>query len=81
MQRYKQMRILLAEDNPDDVAITQRAFARTDAPGELTVARDGEEVLTLLFAPPEGGADEEFCPDLILLDLNLPRVSGLEVLR
>lgn len=69
--------ILLVEDNPLDVDLTRRAFARRKLVNPLLVARDGEEALAYL-ARWEAG---ELPPLLILLDLKLPRVDGLEVLR
>lgn len=69
--------ILLVEDNPMDVDLTQRAFARRRVVNPVVVARDGEEALRMLKEW-EGGA---VAPLLILLDLKLPRVDGLEVLR
>ena len=71
-------RILLVEDNPDDVALTLRALRKNNFPHEVTVARDGAEALDLLLA--DGSAGEAL-PGLILLDLNLPKIDGLEVLR
>jgi CheY-like chemotaxis protein len=68
--------VLLVEDNPVDVDLTKRAFARRKLTNPLEVARDGEEALACL-ARWEAG---EPTPLLILLDLKLPRVSGLEVL-
>ncbi len=72
-------RILLVEDNPDDVELTLKAFEKHNLANEIVVARDGEEALDILFQ-----RDEErtgLRPDLILLDLKLPKVDGLEVLR
>jgi two-component system, response regulator len=66
--------ILLIEDNPDDVALTLRALKRNNIANQVTVASDGAEALELLTA--EGPV-----PGLILLDLKLPKVDGLEVLR
>jgi CheY-like chemotaxis protein len=68
------VRILLVEDNLADVRLTREVLGLADLPGELAVARDGVEALERLRAP---GAAR---PDLVLLDLNLPRKSGLEVL-
>jgi CheY-like chemotaxis protein len=68
--------VLLVEDNPVDVDLTKRAFARRKLTNPIEVARDGEEALACL-ARWEAG---EPTPLLILLDLKLPRVSGLEVL-
>ena len=69
--------ILLVEDNPMDVDLTRRAFARRNIVNPLEVARDGEEALAW-FPRWAGGSP---LPVVILLDLKLPRVSGLEVLR
>jgi two-component system, response regulator len=70
--------ILLVEDNPDDEALTIRALRKNNILNDLTVARDGAEALDYLFS--QNGSQLPF-PGLILLDLNLPKVSGLEVLR
>jgi two-component system, response regulator len=70
-------RILLVEDNPDDEALTLRALKKHNILNEVTVARDGAEALGILFA--DSGAVK--LPGLILLDLKLPKVDGLEVLR
>ena len=70
--------ILLVEDNPDDEALTLRAFKKSGISNEVVVMRDGAEALAYLF--PDDGADVPI-PALILLDLNLPKVGGLEVLR
>lgn len=69
--------ILLIEDNPMDVDLTRRAFVKRKLANPLEVARDGEEALTWI-AKWDTGAQR---PLVILLDLNLPKVSGLEVLR
>ncbi len=69
--------ILLVEDNPMDVDLTRRAFAKRNIANPLEVARDGEEALNWL-ARWEAG---EPLPVVILLDLKLPRVPGLDVLR
>ncbi len=73
MQRFRRATVLLAEDNPDDVEITRRAFRRSRLGCELVVARDGEEALRLL-------AEESVRPDFVLLDINLPKIDGLAVL-
>jgi CheY-like chemotaxis protein len=70
--------ILLVEDNPDDEALTLRALKKNNLINEVHVARDGEQALEFLF--PDDGAHVEL-PGLILLDLKLPKVDGLEVLR
>jgi two-component system response regulator len=70
--------ILLVEDNPDDEALTLRAFKKNQIDNEVVVMRDGAEALTYLLPGDGGGAP---CPALILLDLNLPKIGGLEVLH
>lgn len=74
--------ILLVEDNPDDEALTLRAFAKNRIGNSVVVARDGVEALDFLFATGiHAGRDPEIMPSVILLDLKLPRIDGLEVLR
>ena len=75
----KDVKILLVEDNPDDVELTLRAFKKHNLANHITVARDGEEALDILFQRNDKSASER--PDLILLDLKLPKVDGLEVLK
>jgi CheY-like chemotaxis protein len=70
--------ILLVEDNPDDEALTIRAFAKNNIRNEVVVVRDGAEAVDHLLAINTGDA---LPPVLILLDLKLPKVGGLEVLR
>ena len=67
--------ILLVEDDPDHELLTIRALKKSHIANEVRVARDGEEALNLLFGP------EAVRPQVILLDLKLPKVDGLEVLR
>ncbi len=69
--------ILLVEDNPVDIDLTRRAFARSRSLGPISVAHDGEQALGMI---PRWDAGER-PPSLILLDINLPRVNGIEVLR
>jgi two-component system, response regulator len=74
--------ILLVEDNPDDELLTLRALKKTGFRNEVVVAHDGVEALDYLFASgPYAGRDPAVMPQLILLDLKLPRVDGLEVLK
>ena len=74
--------ILLVEDNPDDVALTLRALRKNNISNEVFVARNGAEALdffdgTGVFA----GRDLRIMPEVTLLDLNLPKINGLQVLR
>lgn len=71
--------ILLVEDNPDDEELALLAFAQNNISSAITVARDGAEALDLLFGPDDAGGS--IAPTVILLDLNLPKVSGFDVLR
>jgi two-component system, response regulator len=74
--------ILLVEDNPDDVALTLRAFKKSQITNEVVVVRDGAEALDWLFATGmHAGRDPHLEPLLVLLDLKLPKVDGLEVLN
>lgn len=74
--------LLLVEDNPDDVELTRRAFARTDIASRLVVVTDGEEALDYLFGTgTHAGRDPLDLPHAVLLDLKLPKISGLDVLR
>ena len=69
--------ILLVEDNPDDELLTKRAFQKNNILNQLVVAHDGAEALEMLI----GGSGMPQLPTVILLDLNLPKISGLEVLQ
>jgi two-component system, response regulator len=74
--------ILLVEDNPDDELLALRALKKNDVRNEVVVAHDGVEALDYLFASgPYSGRDTSAMPRLILLDLKLPKVDGLEVLK
>ncbi len=76
------VKILLVEDNLDDVFVARMAFNNIRVPYELYVARDGQEALDLLFSDDKSiGSSGRIVPDLILLDLGLPRITGMEVLQ
>jgi two-component system response regulator len=72
--------ILLVEDNPDDEALTRRALAKNNIQNDVLVAHDGAEALDCLFGT-GSHAGRAVAPEVVLLDLKLPKIDGLEVLR
>lgn len=81
-ENFQPVKILLVEDNVQDIEITQRAFAKGRVRNELTVVRDGEEAIDYLYH--RGKYQDPATsprPGMILLDLNLPKIGGLEVLQ
>lgn len=76
------MTILLVEDNPDDELLALRALRKTSVPNQVVVARDGVEALDYIFGRGQyEGRDASEQPKVVLLDLKLPKLNGLEVLR
>jgi two-component system response regulator len=74
--------ILLVEDNPDDEALTLRALQKNNIKNDVVVAHDGVEALDYLFGSGQyAGRDAAQLPQVVLLDLKLPKLEGLEVLR
>jgi two-component system response regulator len=73
--------ILLVEDNPDDVELTKLAFKKNNFANRIEVANDGEEAIQFLFEDHPNGVNKQGAPTFILLDLQLPKIKGHEVLR
>ncbi len=82
MSNSGQIEILLVEDNPQDLELALRAFKKAKLANRIEVARDGEEALDFVFCQgPHAARSIEDVPRVILLDLKLPKVDGLEVLH
>ena len=82
MENLREVEILLVEDNPDDIELSLRALSKNNLANQIHVVKDGEEALEYIF--PTGasaGRSGKDKPNIILLDLHLPKVDGLEVLR
>lgn len=74
--------ILLVEDNPNDVELTLRAFEKSKIRKRIVVARDGEQAIQYLFSTgPHASRDPKAMPEVVLLDMKLPKIDGLGVLR
>ncbi|MDJ0833826.1 MAG: response regulator [Gammaproteobacteria bacterium] len=73
--------ILLVDDNQDDIDLTLRAIRKSNIDQRVVIARDGQEALDYLFAEGEYAGEEHELPSVVLLDLNMPRVGGLDVLK
>jgi len=81
-REHEEIGILLVEDDPLDLEMTMRALQSDHVKNSIEVARDGEEALDFLFCRgPHSGRSPESQPRLVLLDLKLPKIDGLEVLR
>lgn len=78
----REIEILLVEDNPADLELTLHALGHNSLANKIHVARDGEEALDFLFCRgAHAGRNPNYTPKLVLLDLKLPKVDGIEVLR
>lgn len=82
LTRLNEVEILLVEDNPNDVELTLRALKKHNLANRVYVVKDGAEAIDFIFGKGEyAGRDPHHNPKVILLDLKLPKVDGLEVLR
>lgn len=80
MSNSEPIELLLVEDNPQDLELTLRALRKANFANRIQIARDGEEAIHFIFGP-DGRQLTPFPPRVILLDLKLPKIDGLEVLR
>lgn len=82
MKEYNAIEILLVEDNPNDVELTLRALRKNNFVNHIHVVTDGEEALEYFFATGKySDRDIRMSPKLVILDLKLPKIDGLEILR
>lgn len=80
-QLNKSLHVLIADDDPDDRLMTSEALRQSLTPSEISFVEDGEELLDYLHRRGKYNANQAPCPDLILLDLNMPKKSGIEALK
>jgi CheY-like chemotaxis protein len=82
MTGFEQVEILLVEDNPEDAEMTMRAMRKRNLANQVHWVKDGEEALEYLFCSgPYAGRNPAHPPKLVLLDIKMPKVDGIEVLR
>ncbi len=82
MTGFEQVEILLVEDNPEDAEMTMRALRKRNLANQVHWVKDGEEALDYLFCSgPYAGRNAAHPPKLVLLDIKMPKVDGIEVLR
>ena len=78
----RETELLIVEDNENDILLTKRALTKSNIKNEIIVARDGAEAIDYLFGNGANSClDGKLCPVLILLDIHLPKIDGLEVLK
>lgn len=82
MSNHREMEVLLVEDNPNDIELTLRALKKHNLANKVFVVKDGAEALDFMFGRGEfAERDPHDCPKVVFLDLKLPKVDGIEVLR